>query len=110
MKKRRGRKVRTEAEIRKLIAGYESSGETRAAYCAARGVPVTTFDYYRRQKRQRESRLVEIDIREPGPAANEGLAVVLRNGRRVEIGWSALDRVASQTRPLGALLRWLEEA
>ena len=71
---------------------------------------MTTFDYYRRQRRQRESRLVEIDVRESGPAANEGLAVALRNGRRVEIGWSALDRAASQAMPLGALLRWLEEA
>jgi hypothetical protein len=35
---------------------------------------------------------------------------VLGNGRRVEIGWNDLGRVAGQSQPLRALIHCLEEA
>lgn len=116
MKRHRGPKGRTEAEIRRLVAGYESGNQTKAAYCAAQGLPLTTLDYYRRRLRRPESALIEIDLRgdrTPAPhppAAGGAVALVLRNGRRVEIGWSDLNQAASHSEPLRALLGWLEEA
>lgn len=104
------------------MAGYENSGETRATCCAAPGLPVATLHYCRRRLGRIESRLVEIDLRETGTGAgaarwaeaaatNPGaVALVLRNGRRVEIGWNDLDRVAGDSQPLRTLIHWLEEA
>ena len=108
---------RTEAEIRSLITGYEKSGQTRAVYCASRGLPVTTLDYYRFRLRRKKPALVEIDLGGTGTRldnhggpGHEVVAVVLGNGRRVEIGWGDLSRVAGQSQPLGALIRCLEGA
>ena len=108
---------RTEAEIRKLVKGYEKSGQTRAVYCASRGLPVSTLDYYRWRQRRNKPALVEIDLREAGiglgshdGAGHEPLAVVLGNGRRVEIGWNDLSRVAGQSQPFRALIDCLEGA
>ena len=108
---------RTAAEIRSLVTGYEKSGQTRAVYCASQGLPVTTLDYYRFRLRRKKLALVEIDLRETGigldsrgGSGHEVVAVVLGNGRRVEIGWTDLSRVAGQSQPLGALIRCLEGA
>ena len=108
---------RTEAEIRSLVTGYEKSGQTRAIYCASQGLPVTTLDYYRFRLRRRKPALVEIDLRETGIGldshsgpGHEVVAVVLGNGRRVEIGWGDLSRVAGQSQPLRALIHCLEGA
>ena len=108
---------RTEAEIRRLVTGYEKSGQTRTVYCASQGLPVTTLDYYRFRLRRKKPALVEIDLRETGIGlasrgghGHESVAVVLGNGRRVEIGWNDLGRVTGQSQPLGALIRCLEEA
>ncbi len=108
---------RTEAEIRKLVKGYEKSGQTRAVYCASRGLPVSTLDYYRWRQRRNKPALVEIDLREAGiglgtdgSPGQEPVAVVLRNGRRVEIGWNDLGRVAGQSQPFRALIDCLEGA
>ena len=88
---------RTGAEIRSLVTGYEKSGQTRAVYCASQGLPVTTLDYYRFRLRRKKPALVEIDLRETGIGldshggpGHEVVAVVLGNGRRVEIEWRAL--------------------
>lgn len=108
---------RTEAEIRNLVQGFEKSGQTRAVYCASRGLPVSTLDYYRWRQRRNQPALVEIDLRETGMglgrrggAGQEPVAVVLRNGRRVEIGWNDLGRVAGQSQPFRALIDCLEGA
>ncbi len=105
---------RTEAEIRKLVKGYEKSRQTRAVYCAEQGVPVSTLDYYRWRLRRNQPGLVEIDLRETGMGlgghGHEPVAVVLRNGRRVEIGWNDLDRVGGQSQPFQALIDCLEGA
>ena len=47
--------------------------------------------------------------RRVGPG-QEPVAVVLRNGRRVEIGWSDLGRVGEQSQPFRALIECLEGA
>lgn len=108
---------RTEAAIRSLVTGYEKSGQTRAVYCAGRGLPVSTLDYYRWRQRRNRPALVEIDLREAGMglgghggAGQEPVAVVLRNGRRVEIGWNDLGRVAGKSQPFRALIDCLEGA
>lgn len=107
--KRRGR--RTEAEILRLVAGYEGGNQSRADYCATHGLAVTTLDYYRRRYRPAESGLVEIDLRGAAALSGEGpcVAVVLRNGRRVEIDWAGLTRVVDHGQALRALLMLLEE-
>ena len=99
------------------MTGYEKSGQTRAVYCASQGLPVTTLDYYRFRLRRKMPAFVEIDLGETGVGLdNRGgpgdgvVAVVLGNGRRVEIGWTDLSRVAGQSQPLGALIRCLEGA
>ena len=111
MKRTKGRSHRSEVEIRKLVSGYEKGNQSRAAYCAAHGLPLTTLDYYRRRLRPAQS-LVEIDLREAGATRDDPgvFAVVLRNGRRLEIGWADLARVPHHGQPLRTLLGWLEEA
>lgn len=112
MKRTKGRSQRSEAEIRRLVAGYEKGNQSRAAYCAAQGLALTTLDYYRRRLRPAQSALVAIDLREAeAPHDDQGaVAVVLRNGRRLEIPWADLARVPNHGQPLRALLGWLEEA
>ena len=112
MKRTKGRSHRSEVEIRKLVSGYEKGNQSRAAYCAAHGLPLTTLDYYRRRLRSAQSALVEIDFREAGVTRDDPgvFAVVLRNGRRLEIGWADLARVPHHGQPLRTLLGWLEEA
>lgn len=108
---------RTEAEIRELVKGYEKSGQTRAVYCASRGLPVSTLDYYRWRQRRKKPALVEVDFRatpigfdsRSGPG-QETMAVVLRNGRRVEIGWNDMSRVGGQSELFRALIDCLEGA
>lgn len=56
--------------------------------------------------------LVEIELQPAAlaPAAKSAVAVVLGNGRRMEIGWADLALVPGHSQPLRALLGWLEEA
>jgi hypothetical protein len=58
---------------------------------------------------------VEIDLGDAGMElgshrgpGHEPVAVVLRNGRRVEIGWNDLGRVGGQSQPFRALIDCLE--
>jgi hypothetical protein len=112
MKRTKGYRRWNEAEMRRIIAGYESGTQSRAAYCAAHGVPVSTFDYYRRKVRPAEPTLVEIDLHGPAPAPGGTgvIGIVLRNGRRLEIDWAHLARVPDQSQALRGLLDWLEGA
>lgn len=113
MKRSKGYTRRSETEIRRLVAGYEKSNQSRAAYCAANALPVSTLDYYRRRLRPVESTLVEIDLHGPaGPSLDSKgtVGIVLRNGRRLEIDWAHLSRVPDHSHALRGLLGWLEEA
>ena len=60
---------------------------------------------------------MEIDLREAGMglgshggSGQETVAVVLRNGRRVEIGWNDLGWVGGQSQPFRTLIDCLEGA
>ena len=58
---------------------------------------------------------MEIDLRETGIGldshgipGHESVAVVLGNGRRVEIGWNDLGRVTGHSQPLGAPVSYFD--
>ncbi len=71
-----------------MMTGYEQSGLTRQEYCRQRNIPVTTFDYYRhrRKKKVRRPALVAVKIDASGGPAAPAMAVILSNGRRIEVG------------------------
>ena len=85
---------RSRQEIDQLVAEYESSGLSRQEFCRERRVGLSTLDRYRtRRKRQPPAggnalMAVEVSGPAPTPAAGTGsaLAVVLRGGRRIEVG------------------------
>ena len=83
---------RSAEEVQHLLDGYRQSGEGRTEYCRRQGIPVTTLDYYRRREalkaRPRLAR-VKLTSQPAGPAAS--FALVLRNGRRIESGWTFRD-------------------
>ena len=89
---------RTAIEIQQLLAAYQASGQTRAAFCAIHQLPVSTLDLSRR--RPRTPAFVEINL---PPSPPESFAIVLRNGRRLELTWTALPHIADQLE--GLLLR-----
>ena len=82
---------RTAIEIQQLLAAYQSSGQTRAALCAAHQLPLSTLDSYRR--RPQTPAFVEINLPPPPP---DSFAIILRNGRRLELTWHALPHFADQ--------------
>ena|ERR1700722_19134988 len=88
------RRRRSRQEVDQLVAEYESSGLSRHEFCSERGLGLSTLDRYRtRRKRQAPASgnalmAVEVSNRAPTPAAGtcSALAVVLRGGRRIEVG------------------------
>lgn len=75
---------RREEEIGELLAGYERSGLTRREYCQREGVPVTTFDYYRRS-RSKKAKVALVPVRVEPPTGPSVLTLVCANGRRIEV-------------------------
>ena len=88
------RRRRSRQEVEEVVAEYESSGLSRIEFCRARGVALSTLSRYRsRQQRQASAGsnallAVEVCGRAPAPigATGSALAVVLRSGRRIEVG------------------------
>ncbi len=89
-----GVRRRSREEALALVAAYEASGQSRRDFCVQHGLAVPTLDLYRKWSRQpaAEPRLLAVEVR-PGlrpsatvTAASSGLTVVLRNGRRIEMG------------------------
>jgi transposase-like protein len=88
------RRRRSRQEVEQVVAEYESSGLSRIDFCRERGVALSTLGRYRsRQQRQSSAGgnallAVEVCGRAPAPMAASGsaLAVVLRSGRRIEVG------------------------
>ena len=83
------RRRRSRQEVEQLVAEYEFN-----EFCRERGLPLSTLGRYRtRRKRQVAAGsnallAVEVSGRAPGPFAStdSALAVVLRGGRRIEVG------------------------
>ena len=88
------RRRRSRQEVEQVVAEYESSGLSRIEFCRERGVALSTLGRYRsRQQRQASAgsnALLDVEVcgRVPAPIAAGGsaLAVVLRSGRRIEVG------------------------
>jgi hypothetical protein len=85
---------RSRQEVDQLVTEYETSGLSRDEFCRERGLGLSTLDRYRtRRKRQGpagSSALLAVEVFGQAPAAiagtGSGLAVVLRGGRRIEVG------------------------
>ena len=86
---------RSRQEVDQLVAEYESSGLSRSEFCRERGLGLSTLDRYRTQQRRQQAPAgrnvlvaVEVSGRAPvfGAGTGSALAVVLRGGRRIEVG------------------------
>jgi hypothetical protein len=85
---------RSRQEVEQLVTEYETSGLSRDAFCRERGLGLSTLDRYRTQRRQQVPAgsnallAVEVSGRAAAPIAttSSALAVVLRGGRRIEVG------------------------
>ena len=83
---------RSAEEVQQLLDEFRESGETRTAFCRRLGIPVTTLDYYRcRQTRQARPRLARVKLAPQPSDPTATLALVLRNGRRIETNWNFHD-------------------
>ncbi len=87
---------RSQAEIEKLVAEYETSGMGRTAFCQQRGLSLSTLARYRMRQEQTigegaaGKRWLAVEV-SGGVAIGageraSGLAVVLTGGRRIEVG------------------------
>jgi|ERR1035441_915429 hypothetical protein len=85
---------RSRLEVEQLVAEYEASGMGRSEFCRERGLALSTLGRYRRGRdRQGSSRsnpllAVELSARSQASVAavSSALTVVLRGGRRIEVG------------------------
>jgi hypothetical protein len=84
---------RSRHEVEQVVAEFESSGLSRIEFCRERGLALSTLGRYRKRERQAPSGssallAVEVSGRAPAPLGATGgpLAVVLRGGRRIEVG------------------------
>ena len=87
---------RSRAEIEQLIVEYEASGMSRTAFCQKRGLSLSSLVRYRRRQQQTAGEAGEgkrwLAVEVSGGAAvacverASGLAVLLSDGRRIEVG------------------------
>jgi hypothetical protein len=87
---------RSRAEIQQLMAEFEGSGLSRTAFCQQRGLSLSTLARYQKRQEQKAAETAEgkrwLAVAVSGSAAVagaervSGLAVVLRGGRRIEVG------------------------
>ena len=102
------RATKRSAEMLRVLEEYAASGLKRREFCQARGLAVTTFDYWRREhrikaeKEERRPRLVKVEMAAGGSSGQFTLS--LANGRRIESAWSYNDT------ELARLIRIVESA
>ncbi|HEV2700976.1 MAG TPA: hypothetical protein VGV09_05045 [Steroidobacteraceae bacterium] len=87
---------RSRAEIQQLVAEFEVGGLGRTAFCQQRGLSLSSLARYRKRQEQKAAETAEskrwLAVEVSGRAAAAGaerassLAVVLRAGRRIEVG------------------------
>ena len=102
---------RSPAEIDRLLAEYEASGLSQAAFCGQKGLSLATLARYRKRRAQRPaasaSRWWAVEVADgrkgAGAGASSGLTLRLPGGPRIEIG-RGFD-----VRTLAQLLRALEQ-
>ena len=103
------RRRRSRAEAGQLVAEYEASGLSQVEFCQKQGLSLATLARYRKRQAQGGAapgnRWVTVEV--SGASAtlerSSGLAVVLPDGRRIEIGRGFDSRTLVQL--LGVLER-----
>jgi hypothetical protein len=86
------RRRRSRREVEQLVAEFELSGLSRSEFCRERGLALSTLGRYKRRRERHEPTrsnallAVELSSRSSVGAAGSALAVVLRGGRRIEVG------------------------
>ena len=85
---------RTRQEFLDCAQKFADSGQSRAAYAATLGIAVHTLDHYRRQVRPRPPQLIEVDWQPPSLPPAPDCAIILRNGRRIELSAACLSHLA----------------
>jgi hypothetical protein len=88
---------RSRAEIQQLMAEFEASGLGRTAFCQQRGLSLSTLARYRKRQEQKAAETAEgkrwlaVEVSSSAAVAGaeraSGLTVVLRGGRRIEVGF-----------------------
>ena len=86
--------LRTRQELLDFARRFANSGQSRSAYAADLGIAVHTLDHYRRQLRPRQPPLVEVDWQLPTLSVTPDCAILLRNGRRIELSAACLAHLA----------------
>jgi hypothetical protein len=85
---------RSRHEVEQLVAEFDASGLSRIEFCRERGLALSTLGRYRRRLDRRgiadANPLLAVELstrpRESGSTTGSALAVVLRSGRRIEVG------------------------
>jgi hypothetical protein len=90
-----GRETKRSAEMRRMLEEYAASGLGRREFCGQRKIPLTTFDYWRREHadkartHSKRPRLVKVEV---APSESVGqFTLSLANGRRIESSWRFAD-------------------
>jgi len=93
---------RTAAEIEQVVAAFGGSGLNRSQFCRREGLTLGTLNRYLKLRSEASSRsgednLVAVELCAPPLAvrseAGGGLTVVLRGGRRIEVGQDFAEAV-----------------
>ena len=75
-----------------MVVEYAASGMSRVEFCQKHGLALSTLARYQRRREQGldegagPSRWLAVELSGAHPAGASGLAVVLKGGRRIEIG------------------------
>jgi hypothetical protein len=90
-----GKETERSAEMRRVLEEFKAGGLSRREFCQQRSIPLTTFDYWRREhavkarKPGRRPRMVAVKVINAKPAQQFTLS--LANGRRIESSWRFAD-------------------
>jgi hypothetical protein len=82
-------------QMRRMLEEYKASGLSRQEFCQQRSIPLTTFDYWRREhvdkprRQAKRPRLVKVEVAASETAGQFVLS--LANGRRIESSWGYPD-------------------
>jgi len=79
---------RSRESVLELVGSFEASGLSRGEFAGLAGISTRTLDHYRRRTRERGGEsLVELEVTPAmGWPRGSALALVLENGRRIEVG------------------------
>ena len=89
------KETKRSAEMRRMLEEYRGSGLSRQQFCERRSIPLTTFEYWRREhsgtrgKQAKRPRLVKVEVAASESAGQFRLS--LANGRRIESSWRFAD-------------------